>query len=286
MNTLFHREDFTNENFDIVLLIGQSNAEGYGIGPVENEYEPTDNIMQFTDSYPVMYRINTEGIEALDVPQTTIYRITPMAENTRKGMGKLGCLATSFVKRYYDEYLSETKRKVLLIRAAIGGTGFMRKQWTPQGVMFERAIDMTDIALGLNPENKLSAILWHQGEGEAIDGKGKSYGELYAFYLNSLTKLVSDFKSKYKKDIPFLAGGHCDDWIIHYLTESTAITDATKDVMAKFDCAGYVETAGLGSNERIIRGKHPDEVHFNRPSLYELGERYFTVYREIRKDKG
>lgn len=283
MNTLFKREQFINEKFDVILLIGQSNAEGHGFGPVENEYEPTDKIMQFIDSYPVMYRVNSEGVEVLDVPKETTYRINPVAENTRKGVGKLGCLAISFVKKYYDRYLSKSDRKVLLVRAAIGGTGFMRRQWTPDGVLTLRALDMLDTALSLNKENRLTAILWHQGESEAIDGKGKSYDELYSFYVSSLTRLISDFKERYGSEIPFLAGGHCDDWIPRFPTESVAITDATKAVFEKFDDVGYVETSGLGSNDRIQKGKYLDDVHFNRPALYELGERYFNIYEEITK---
>ena len=282
MNILFQRERFTNEKYDVILLIGQSNAEGHGIGPVENEYEPTDKIMQFVDSYPVMYRLNDDGVEALDVPSETTYRITTAVENTRKGAGKLGCLAMSFVKKYYDNHLADTDRKVLLVRAAIGGTGFLREQWTPDGVLFKRALEMTDIALSLNPENKLTAILWHQGECEAIDGKGKGYGFLYSFYTKSLSRLITDLNRKYG-NVPFLAGGHCDDWIPRFAEESKAITDATKDTIAKFDTCGYVETAGLGSNDRIVKGKYLDDVHFNRPALYELGERYFKVFEEIKK---
>ena len=280
MNTLFKRENFTSEKYDVILLIGQSNAEGYGIGPVANEYEPTDNIMQLVDSYPVMYRLNSEGIDELDVPKETVYRITPAAENTRKGAGKLGCLAISFIKKYYDEFLAGTDRKLLLVRAAIGGTGFLRKQWTPDGVLYRRALDMTDTALSLNPENKLKAILWHQGESEAIDGKGKGYDFLYSFYTESLSRLLLDLKAKYG-DVPFIAGGHCEDWIPRFPEESVAITDANKDVFKKFSSVGYVDTSGLGSNDRIVKGKYLDDVHFNRPALYELGERYYNVYKEL-----
>ena len=280
MNTLFRRENFTNEKYDVILLIGQSNAEGHGIGPVENEYEPNEGIMQFTDSYPVMYRVNDAGVEALDVPDETTYRITPAAENTRKGVGKLGCLAFTFIKSYYEKYVAGTDRKLLLVRAAIGGTGFLRKQWTPDGVLYKRALDMTDMALGLNSENKLKAILWHQGECEAIDGKGKGYDFLYSLYKESLNRLISDLKTKYGP-VPFLAGGHCDDWIPRFKEESPAITDATRLVISNFDFCGYVETEGLGSNDRIVKGKYLDDVHFNRPALYELGERYFKTYEEI-----
>ena len=282
MTTLFQREKFTGEKYDIILLIGQSNAEGYGIGPVEDEYVPCESIMQFTDSYPVMYRLNAEGVDELDVPEETVYRITPMAENTRKGAGKLGCLAISFAKKYHEEFVGEGERKTLLVRAAIGGTGFMREQWTPDGVLYKRALEMTDMALGLNSENRLVAILWHQGESEAIDGKGRGYDYLYSFYVNSLTRLMTDLEDKYGK-VPFMAGGHCDDWIPRFAEESPAIVNATKAVIEKFDHAGYVATEGLGSNDRIVKGKYLDDVHFNRPALYELGERYFNSFREIDK---
>ena len=280
MNVLFGRESFLKEKFDIVLLVGQSNAEGYGIGEVDNEYEPSENILQFYDSYPVMYRTNDAGAEALDVPESTTYRICPAKENTRKGIGKQGCLAMTFIKKYYDDFLKGSDRKLLLVRAAIGGTGFMRRQWTPDGVLYNRALDMADTALGLNEENRLVAILWHQGESEAVDGKGRGYDYLYSFYTESLTRLIVDLKEKYG-EVPFLAGGHCDDWIPRFAVESPAITDANKDVFKNFRHTGYVDTAGLGSNDRIVKGKYLDDVHFNRPALYELGERYYKVYKEI-----
>ena len=280
MNVLFAREKFTNEKFDVVLLIGQSNAEGYGIGEVENEYLPCDGILQLYDTYPVMYRPNGNGGEDLDVPESTTYRIAPAKENTRKGVGKQGCLAMSFIRKYYDDFLLGSDRKLLLVRAAIGGTGFMRRQWTPDGVLYNRALDMADTALGLNGENRLVAILWHQGESEAVDGKGLGYDYLYSFYTESLTRLINDLKEKYG-EVPFLAGGHCEDWIPRFAVESPAITDANKDVFKNFGHTGYVDTAGLGSNDRIVKGKYLDDVHFNRPALYELGERYYNVYREI-----
>ena len=281
MNELLEYERFTGEKYDVVLLIGQSNAEGHGIGAVKNPYEPTECIMQLSDTYPVMYVTNSEGKDELDVPEKTAYTITPAKENVRRDGELQGCLAMSFVKKYYDEYLSDSERKVLLVRAAIGGTGFMRKQWTPDGVLYNRALEMTDMALALNPENRLVAILWHQGENEAVDGKGKGYDYLYNFYVSSLSRLISDLQTKYGK-IPFLAGGHCDDWIPRFAVESPAITDATKKVIETFERCGYVETLGLGSNDRIVKGKYLDDVHFNRPALYELGERYFEVYKEIK----
>ena len=35
--------DYGNQSFDIILLAGQSNAEGNGVGPVTEEYLPDDD---------------------------------------------------------------------------------------------------------------------------------------------------------------------------------------------------------------------------------------------------
>ena len=282
LNTLFKRENFTNEKFDIILLIGQSNAEGHGIGEVEKDYEPSESRMQLIDSYPVMYRPNDEGGESLDVPSETIYRITPAQENTRKSFGKQGCFAIYFAKEYYDAFLAESDRKTLIIRAAIGGTGFLRNQWTPDGVLYKRATEMLDIALGLNPENTLKAILWHQGENEIIDGRERGCEFLSSYYEGCLTGLISDLREGYG-EVPFIAADFCEDWIPRYPRESEAIKTGALAAIGKFSLTGFVETKGLGSNDRIFIGKYPDDAHFNRPALYELGKRYFGIYKEILK---
>ena len=37
-------KDFTKEKFDIIILSGQSNAEGNGMGNVEKAYTPTEEV--------------------------------------------------------------------------------------------------------------------------------------------------------------------------------------------------------------------------------------------------
>ena len=38
-------QDFTKIPFDVVILAGQSNAEGCGFGPVDAPYEPNKRVM-------------------------------------------------------------------------------------------------------------------------------------------------------------------------------------------------------------------------------------------------
>ena len=44
-------KDFSKEAFDIIILAGQSNAEGYGIGDIEKPYHPKDNIWFLADDF-------------------------------------------------------------------------------------------------------------------------------------------------------------------------------------------------------------------------------------------
>ena len=37
-------KDFTKERFDIFIQAGQSNSEGYGFGPAEHPYEPSEQV--------------------------------------------------------------------------------------------------------------------------------------------------------------------------------------------------------------------------------------------------
>ena len=42
-------KNMCEEKFDIIIIAGQSNAEGFGVGPVECEYVPSDRILWLKD---------------------------------------------------------------------------------------------------------------------------------------------------------------------------------------------------------------------------------------------
>lgn len=280
MNYLLERERFINEKFDIILLIGQSNAEGFGLGEVKNEYEPNPAIMQFTDSFPVSLEMSPDNVPILHIAKNTTYLIDTAKETVHKERGILGCLALPFAKRYYESYLSDTDRKLLIIKAAVGSSGFLRGNWSLCDTLYKRAIEMTDIALSLNPENRLTAILWHQGESDAIEGRRKGgYDFLYPYYREQLNALVGDLRERYG-EIPFIAGALCRDWTPLIKETSDAVEKATKAVISAIDSAAFAESEGLKSNDSVVH--NGDDIHFARPSLYELGERYFELYQKLR----
>ena len=280
MNYLLEREHFAHKKFDIILLIGQSNAEGFGLGEVENAYAPNPSIMQFTDSYQVSLYISPENVPILHIAENTTYNINTATETVHKERGILGCFALPFAKRYYETYLSDTDRKVLIIKAAVGSSGFLRENWSVNDILYKRAVEMTDIALSLNPENKLAAVLWHQGESDAIEGRRKGgYDFLYPYYYERLKALIDDLRNRYGK-VPFIAGALCRDWTSSIKETSDAVEKATKTIISEVGCAAFAESDGLKSNDDAVH--NGDSIHFARPSLYELGERYFNLYEKLR----
>lgn len=40
-------KDFTQEKFDIIVQAGQSNSEGYGVGPTEHTYNPNNETLEW-----------------------------------------------------------------------------------------------------------------------------------------------------------------------------------------------------------------------------------------------
>lgn len=48
------------EKYDIIVLGGQSNAEGFGVGNVDNEYVNTENIMWLNDDSKPHFEKNEE----------------------------------------------------------------------------------------------------------------------------------------------------------------------------------------------------------------------------------
>ena len=54
--------NFEKNVYDIIILAGQSHAEGYGRGEVSDEYVPDEDIISLTPSY----RSTTEKVNGVD----------------------------------------------------------------------------------------------------------------------------------------------------------------------------------------------------------------------------
>lgn len=251
-------KDFTKEAFDILILAGQSNAEGYGFGPVEDPYKPT----------PLVWYMHPDEY------------LAPAAEIVN-GNEIQSTFALSFAREYISHGLLADGRKLLILRTPAGGTGFLDNRWRIGNDLYERMMGMTRDALSLNPENRLAALLWHQGEQDAT--LKASYDVHYNHLMTLLTSVRETFGAP---DLPFIAGDFVHHWKNDHIEDCIPVVDAIRAVCRECGKGAFVETDGLLSNLQELK-RNPlgwdDPIHFSRCAVYELGKRYFKAYTEITK---
>lgn len=259
-----------NEKYDIIIQGGQSNAEGSGIGPVTQEFLPNFNIKYLNAKKHVDLVEEGLRIEYVDEP------FVIEEANERILQDKIvGDFALTFAEDYVKNGCLEQGRKVLIIRGAIGGTGFYKGHWGLQDKVYLKLLEMVDYALKLNPENRIVAFLWHQGEHDAFEGNPAE------IYYKQLTAMLQGVRSRYG-NMPFIAGDFVNDWKSKNLALCEPIINIIRRVVAESKKASFVETADLLSNNQ--KTQNGDELHFCRDALHELGHRYYKEFSRLISD--
>ena len=250
-------KDFSKETFDILIQAGQSNAEGSGFGPAPEPWIPDDRV----------YCLE---------PDMTLTRATERVCGNRIQSN----FALAFARDYIRSGLLAPGRKLLILRSAVGGTGFLDGRWHMEGDLYLQMLEMVRTALALNRENRLVALLWHQGETDAILGATR---EQHRRHLEALLTSVRNVFGV--PQLPFVAG----DFVHHWERDNQAICEgvvgAMRDLCDALPHCGFVETDGLPSNtqEPENQGLDPVEcIHFSREALYGLGHRYFRMFLTLR----
>ena len=242
--------NYKNERFDIILQGGQSNAEGCGVGPTDNEYQPDEDIL---------YMTSTSNIN--------------IAEERVWDGQKVNEFALSFAKEYQKKLL-KSGRKILILRTAVGGTGWRDNRWGMQDDLYLNMMSMIKSALELNPGNKLKAFLWHQGETDA--------GTETPVHYKNLLALVKSVRETYNyADLPFIAGDFVSEWKLANLQACEPTVQAIRDVCRDLGGA-FVETSDLKSNNQ--EHGNGDVIHFSRNALDIMGRRYFDAYEGLNKN--
>ena len=255
--------NFSGKAFDILIQAGQSNAEGYGFGDVDSAYQPNERVWYMNSDMTISRA--TESVVGNDIQSN---------------------LSLSFAQRYLDEGLLQEGRELLILRCAVGGTSFSDNRWTLTGDLYLHMLDMIQTALELNPDNCLIALLWHQGETDAINGVS------YEVHRSNLSALLNDVTQRYHvPSLPFVTGDFVSDWKSRNQEICAPIIQAIRAVCDAYPASCFVETADLNSNRQELTRPHPlgwgdtDTIHFSRPALYELGNRFFDAFISIREEE-
>lgn len=271
------------KGYDVIVLAGQSNAEGYGVGEVSEEYVPSDSVLMIGDKASPRFEKAADGTEflALEFPSEITISV---ADEPVGGEGKVGKLALFFFKNYVEKGLLAPDRKILLVNAAVGGTGFARKEWGVGNILYRRLVALTDYALGYGDgRNEIVALLWHQGECDSVCNPDFTPETRYETYKRNLTAQLEDFKTRYADaingNLPFIAGGFCSEWYLKNKIPCDAVLRGLREVADEQNGA-FVETSDLPSNNQ--KTANGDDIHFCRESLHILGARYFDAYNVIK----
>ena len=242
---------FSKEKFDIIVQAGQSNSEGCGLGDTDSSYAQNPDIFYMENDFSIC-----------------------MAHEYVSENLTVGNFSLSFSALYAAEGFLRSGRKLLILRTAKDGTGFRDNRWGQDDDLYLRMVEMTKVALGLNPENRLVAFLWHQGETDAKLNAGEK--EHYA----NLAELVSSFRSTFNNaELPFIAGDFVQQWKNENLSICNPVVEAIKSVCNDIGFARFVETKGLTSNSQILGNN--DTIHFSREGINKLGLRYFEAFKSI-----
>lgn len=260
--------------YDIIILAGQSNAVGFGCGETDYQLKHENRIQELYDDQGICYIQDKEGKDYLPIYRPWKLKLVDAAD------GRKNSLAMRFADEYVEQGCLAEDRKVLLLRCAVGGTGFYNGNWGVGMLLYERMLDMIRYALDLNSENRVVAFLWHQGESDAFERQDWSYEERRTYYYNNLKPVIEKVRTFCDQPkLPFLCGGLIDDWSQEYRQPCDAVMEATKQVCADVGCAAFADATGLLSNNQ--KTGNGDNIHFCLDATYTLGERYFARFKAV-----
>lgn len=244
--------DFSKDSFDIIVQAGQSNSDGSGYGDAAQPFQPD----------PRIWYLNRD------------FTISQAADRVR-GNFIFGDFSLRFAEEYIKAGLLAPDRKLLIIRSAVGGTGFLDHRWGPEDDLFLHMVEMIQTAANLNPQNRFVALLWHQGETDAF------LQASFETHYENLKRLVSMTRDTCKApELPFVAGDFVEQWRGANAEICAPVLSAMRQICGEDSYAAFVETDGLLSNSQVLGGE--DTIHFCRDALNQLGSRYFSAFAAIR----
>lgn len=282
--------------FDIVLIAGQSNAVGIGLGPV---VPLTDDEALLAARIDQLGRFGVGGADDGEV----IAAVEPLAHWANDPIANPAAAERRGFGYAFAMKLAATtapNRRVLLVPTARGGTSILQWNrvesefagdtsllWDDMRLRTERALATGD------GENRLVAILWHQAEsdinaalnpasaiGAVMDGPER--------YAAELERLLGVFRNSFSDQgcVPLMLGEVAPSWVpagtdaVATVAMRDQFMDVIHQVSADTPCSAVIESDGLTSNAEDLGTT--DTIHFSAASQRTFGERYYEAYEGLR----
>ena len=229
------KTDDQQSEYDVYLLIGQSNMAGRGPMLASDREDVIDGV----------WLLNAEALpEPAVAPLNRYSTIGKPLEMQQIGPGDM------FGRVLYKK----TGRKILLVVNARGGTKI--QSWLPDAEdgYFDQAVIRAKEGMKYG---KFRGILWHQGEGNSKSPDG---------YMDDLEVLVAALrKALAAEEVPFVAGE-----IAPWHPNRDRFNPIIRTVSEHIPHSACVSSEGCTSRAP----EDPEDPHFGRDGQFLLGERY------------
>lgn len=269
--------------YDIIIIAGQSNAVGAGMGSFTDLYANTA-----TDARIVQFgRYSTTVSPATWTKDGIVYdALQHWGRNvSTTTMG----FAIPFARRYIAEGHLAPGRQVLIVPGAYAGTSIL--QWIDGPISFPPSSLYNDLllrarfALSLPGDNRVVAVLWHQGEADVFYANQNMHGMNTAVYQQQLTALIQKFRTDFPSNpaYPIIAGNFVAQWDrwSSDLSLPRQFEHVIETVLAPDVRAGVVTSTGLTQNYPTFTSDWSEQLHFTAQSQVTLGDRYYQMWKKL-----
>jgi hypothetical protein len=274
--------------YDVVVIMGQSNAQGAGIGSIEDMNLRVPGLYQLAGSGPDEGKI----IEASD----SLRHVDTWMTNGKPRVGP----GMEFGRQLIA---ANPGRKVLLVPAAKGSTAMLEAIYdpkkpqthiwnpTPDGAveaklenLYMRAQSQVDAALDMTQGSKVVAVIWAQGESDTgiITDRGQSQQAVATQqYQDRLLELIDGMNKRYP-GVPFLMGGMVPEWVAAQdknFAAKQAIERFQRGVPSVRSNVSFVE--GVPDQHVMAEpatGQEEELLHYDADGAREMGKRYYAAY--------
>lgn len=235
------RKEPLPEKYNIVLCVGQSNM--LGSTPIEPE-----------DNGSLAWLWNNNGWERAD---GHLNRYSDIA-NVYGGL--------SMVNSFGKESARRSKQLTGLVVNARGGSFI--ETWDT--LYLAMSIRRLNEALAHNPGNRVTAVLWHQGESNVVYPHE---------WMTSFVSIRRQVDSLIGHDVPILVGGLS---IVHYRHRVMNDSMKTLETDPRFHDCYFVSSDTMTVNGVLQPAlTTTDGTHFDSESQRTFGLRYYQVYKSI-----
>lgn len=266
-----------NDEVPVLLIMGQSNADGRGLGADVPGQDVTfsGEVMIWSKSFTV--NPPTLATNRVDDGQWINYQLGEMVI-TPAGPNPISA-ELQIAKRWRDEWYALMGDKPLyIIKLGVGGTtladsGGIDTSWHDGNdslrelfidYFFTPAIRRLRLS-GWEP--KCVGMIWAQGEGDALTPA------MASAYAANLAQFCTDMRARtgYGNDLTILIM-QLSDWM------NTVDWNLVKTAQANQPDSTLIVTDGTDGQQNVVRyvtGTGAGDIHYNAPGLLVLGNKYF-----------